>query len=40
MSDLDISQLTAPQLDELIASAAKLRQAMQPPVSLEPPQTS
>jgi hypothetical protein len=40
MSDLDISQLTAPQLDELIANAAKLRQAMQPPVSLEPPQTS
>ena len=40
MPDIDISQLTAPQLDELIASAAKLRQALQPPVSLEPPQTS
>jgi hypothetical protein len=40
MPDIDISHLTAPQLDELIASAAKLRQGMQPPVSLEPPQTS
>ena len=37
---IDISNLTAPQLDELIANAAKLRQALQPPVSLEPPQTS
>ena len=40
MPDIDISKLTAPELDELIASAAKLRQALQPPVSLEPPQTS
>ena len=40
MPDFDISNFTAPELDELIASAAKLRQALQPPVALEPPQTS
>jgi hypothetical protein len=40
MPSIDLSSLTAPELDELIASAAKLRQALQPPVSLEPPQTS
>jgi hypothetical protein len=36
MPDIDVSQLSAPQLDELISSAAKLHQAMQPPVSLAP----
>jgi len=40
MPDFDISNFTAPELDELIASAAKLRQALQPPVALESPQTS
>jgi hypothetical protein len=40
MPSIDLSSLTAPELDELIARAAKLRQALQPPVSLEPPQTS
>jgi hypothetical protein len=40
MPDIDISNLTAPELDELITSAAKLRQSMHPPVPLEPPQTS
>jgi hypothetical protein len=40
MPSIDLSSLTAPELDELIASAAKLRQALQPPVPLEPPQTS
>jgi hypothetical protein len=36
MPDIETSQLNAPQPDELISSAAKLRQAMQPPVSLAP----
>lgn len=40
MHSIDLSRLTAPELDELIAGAAKLRQALQPPVPLEPPQTS
>jgi hypothetical protein len=40
MPSIDLSSLTAPELDELIASAAKLRQALQPPVPLDPPQTS
>lgn len=40
MRDIDLSTLSATELDELIAGAAKLRQAMLPPVTLEPPQTS
>jgi hypothetical protein len=40
MSNIDLSSLSATELDELIANAAKLRQAAQPPVALEPPQTS
>ena len=40
MSNIDLSSLSALELDELITSAAKLRQAMQPPVALEPPQTT
>jgi len=36
MPDIDVSQFNAPRLDELISSAAKLRQAMHPPVSLAP----
>jgi hypothetical protein len=40
MPNIDLSRLSATELDELIASAAKLRQGMQPPVALEPPQTS
>ena len=38
--EYDLSGLSAKELDELIASAAKMRQALQPPVALEPPQTS
>jgi hypothetical protein len=40
MPNIDLSNLSASELDELIASAAKLRQAMQPPVALEPPETT
>ena len=40
MPNIDLSSLSAKELDELIASAAKIRQAVQPPVALEPPQTS
>jgi len=40
MPNIDLSGLSAKELDELIASAAKIRQAVQPPVALEPPQTS
>jgi hypothetical protein len=40
MPNIDLSSLSAQELDELIASAAKLRQAMQPPVALEPPETT
>jgi hypothetical protein len=40
MPPIDLSSLSAAELDELIANAAKIRQALQPPVSLEPPQTS
>ena len=40
MPNIDLSGLSAPELDELITSAAKLRQGVQPPVAAEPPQTS
>ena len=40
MPKIDISTLSAAELDELIAGAAKLRQALKPAVALEPPQTS
>lgn len=40
MPNIDLSKLSAAELDELIASAAKLRQSLQPAVALEPPQTS
>jgi len=40
MPDIDLSSLSAAELDQLITSAAKLRQALQPAVALEPPQTS
>jgi len=40
MSNIDLSTLSATELDELIERAAKLRQSIQPPVSAEPPQTS
>ena len=37
---IDLSSLSPAELDELIAKAAKIRQALQPPVALEPPQTT
>jgi hypothetical protein len=40
MPNVDLSTLSPSELDELIVSAAKLRQAMQPPVALEPPETT
>ena len=40
MPNIDLSRLSAAELDELIASASKLRQTIEPPVALEPPQTS
>src|SRR5215470_11208984 len=40
MPNVDISNLSAAELDELIDKAAKLRQALQPPVALQPPETS
>jgi hypothetical protein len=40
MLNIDLSNLSAAELDDLIARAAKRRQALQPPVALEPPQTS
>jgi len=40
MPNVDLSNLSAAELDDLIARASKLRQAVQPPVALEPPQTS
>jgi hypothetical protein len=40
MPNIDLSNLSAAELDDLIARAAKRRQALQPPVALEPPQTS
>ena len=40
MPNIDLSGLSAQELDELIASAAKMRQTVQPPVAPEPPQTS
>jgi len=40
MPTIDLSSLSPAELDELIDKAAKIRQALQPPVSLEPPQTS
>jgi hypothetical protein len=38
--DIDLSSLSATELDELITNAAKIRQALQPPVPLQPPETS
>jgi hypothetical protein len=40
MPNIDLSTLSAAELDLLIATAAKLRQSLQPAVTLEPPQTS
>jgi hypothetical protein len=40
MPNIDLSTLSAAELDELIASASKLRQGMDPPVAMEPPQTT
>jgi len=40
MPNVDLSTLSPSELDELIVSAAKMRQTVQPPVALEPPQTS
>jgi len=40
MPDIDLASLSAAELDELITTAAKIRQSLQPPVPLEPPQTS
>jgi len=40
MPKIDLSSFSASDLDELIANASKLRQAILPPIALEPPQTS
>jgi hypothetical protein len=40
MPDIDLSSLSAPELDDLIARAAKLRQTLQPAIALEPPETT
>ena len=40
MPTIDLSSFSAAELDELIEKAAKIRQALQPPVPLEPPETS
>ena len=40
IADIDLSSLSAEELDALIETAAKVRQNLQPPVASEPPQTS
>jgi hypothetical protein len=40
MPNIDISSLSAAELEQLIADAAKLRMAIQPTVAAEPPENS